>query len=95
MNLFKKQDNLNFTDSINHNLILLLLYENIKTKKVFKYLNKINKNNSIVENSLNINGLEITQDNSFKTNLKDALLDIYKHITYFKDSIDIRAYVSF
>ena len=63
VNLFKKQENLNWTASINHNLILLLLYENIKSKKVFKYLNKINKNSSIVENSLNINDLEITQDN--------------------------------
>ena len=66
VNLFKKQDNLNFTGSINHNLILLLLYENIKLKKVSKYLNQLNKlkkNNSVIENSLNINGLEITQDN--------------------------------
>ena len=61
-NLFKKQSNLDWTPSINHNLILLLLYENIKTKKVFKYLNKIRKNNAFVENSLNIDGLEITQD---------------------------------
>ena len=29
VNLFKKQHNLNWTGSINHNLILLLLYENI------------------------------------------------------------------
>tara|TARA_Y100000590_G_scaffold365293_1_gene424091 strand:+ start:2419 stop:3525 length:1107 start_codon:yes stop_codon:yes gene_type:complete len=63
INLFKKQDNLDWKASINHNLILLLLYENIKSKDVFKYLSKIKKNNSVVENSLNINGIEITQDN--------------------------------
>jgi len=63
VNLFKKQDNLNWTGSINHNLILLLLYENIKSKKVFKYLNKIKNNDSMVEHSLNIDDLEITQDN--------------------------------
>ena len=63
VNLFKKQNNLNWADSINHNLILLLLYENIKSRKVFKYLDKIKSNNAIVENSLNIDGLEITQDN--------------------------------
>ena len=63
VNLFKKQKNLNWADSINHNLILLLLYENLKSRKVFKYLNKIKRNNSIVENSLDIDGLEITQDN--------------------------------
>ncbi len=63
VNLFKKQSNLNWADSINHNLILLLLYENLKSRKVFKYLSKIKRNNSIVENSLDIDGLEITQDN--------------------------------
>ena len=63
VNLFKKQNNLNWSDSINHNLILLLLYENIKSRKVFKYLDKIKTNNSTVENSLNVDGLEITQDN--------------------------------
>ena len=63
VNLFKKQDNLNWTGSINHNLILLLLYENIKSKEVFKYINKIKRSSSIVENSLNIDGLEISQDN--------------------------------
>ena len=34
-----------------------------KSKKEFKYLSKIKKNDSMVENSLNIDGLEITQDN--------------------------------
>jgi len=63
INLFKKQNNLEWAGSINHNMILLLLYQSIKSKKVFKYLNKIKKNNSIVENSLKIDGLEITQDN--------------------------------
>ena len=63
INLFKKQDSLNWTQSINHNLITLLLYENLKSKKVFQYLSKIKKNTSIVENSLNIDGIEITQDN--------------------------------
>ena len=62
VNLFKKQSNLNWTESINHNLILLLLYENLKTKKVFKLLSKIKKNLNIVEHSLNIDGLDVTQD---------------------------------
>ena len=62
INLFKKQSNLDWAPSINHNLILLLLYENIKNRKVFKYLDKIKKGNHLWENSLNINGLEITQD---------------------------------
>ena len=65
INLFKKQSNLNYSASINHNLILLLLYENIKDKQVFKYLNQINKlkNNNLIEHSLSIDNLEISQDN--------------------------------
>jgi len=43
INLFKKQDNLNYSESINHNLILLLLYKHIKSKQVFKYLNNLTK----------------------------------------------------
>ena len=63
VNLFKKQSNLKWTESINHNLILLLLYENLKTKKVFNLLSKIKKNVNIVEHSINIDGNEVTQDN--------------------------------
>ena len=62
INLFKKQSNLDWAGSINHNLVLLLLYEDIKNRKIFKYLSKIKRGNSFVENSLNIDGLEITQD---------------------------------
>ena len=65
VNLFKKQNNFSITQSINHNLILLLLYENIKSKKVFKYYNKLKKtekNDSKSRPSLNIDNLEITQD---------------------------------
>ena len=83
VNLFKKQDNLNWTGSINHNLILLLLYENIKSKEVFKYLNKIKKNDSIVEHSLNIDDLEITQDNL------NALSE-YEKIENLLDKLDVK-----
>ena len=63
INLFKKQSNLNWVESINHNLILLLLYENLKSKKIFKLLSKIKKNEVAVEHSLKIDDMEITQDN--------------------------------
>ena len=63
INLFKKQSNLNWVESINHNLILLLLYENLKSKKIFKLLSKIKKNEVAVEHSLKIDDIEITQDN--------------------------------
>ena len=66
VNLFKKQDNFTFTKSINHNLILLLLYENIKSREVFKFLNKL-KNTDSSKNTkepfLLIDGVEISQDN--------------------------------
>ena len=62
INLFKKQINLNWVESINHNLILLLLYENLKPKKIFKLLSKIKKNEAAVEHSLKIDDIEVTQD---------------------------------
>ena len=42
-----------------------LLYENIKGKQVFKYLNQLSKlkNNNLIEHSLNIENLEVSQDN--------------------------------
>ena len=62
VNLFKKQDGFSITQSANHNLILLLLYENIKTKKIFKYFDKIKKNTINTQPSLTIENQEITQD---------------------------------
>ena len=37
VNLYKKQNNLSLTQSIHYNLVLLLLYESIKSRDVFKY----------------------------------------------------------
>jgi|TARA_B100001540_G_scaffold315223_1_gene341954 putative sugar O-methyltransferase len=64
VNLFKKQDNFTISQSINHNIILLMLYENIKNKKIFNLFKSIKKNNNpdIKTPSLNINGTELTQD---------------------------------
>ena len=64
-NLFKKQDDFTFVESINHNLIILLLLENIKEKDVFKYFKKIHerkKNNKNNKPFLTIDNLDITQD---------------------------------
>ncbi len=64
VNLFKKQDNFTISQSINHNIILLMLYENIKHKKIFNEF-QLTKNKSILNNkkpSLNINSIEFTQD---------------------------------
>ena len=36
INLFKKHDEFSITESINYNLLVLILYENIKSKDVFK-----------------------------------------------------------
>ena len=43
LDLFKKHPELSLTDSINHNLVLLILYENIKSKNIFKSYDKIGK----------------------------------------------------
>ena len=64
INLFKKQNSFTLTQSINHNLILLLLYENIKKKEVFKHFNKLKKFNIVNAKKpcLTIDDLEVTQD---------------------------------
>ena len=63
--LFKKQEGYTFVESINHNIIILLLYENIREKKVFKYFKQIHerkKNNKIDKPFLSIDNYDITQD---------------------------------
>ena len=41
INIFKKHKNFTYEESINHNIILYLLYENIKNRPVFKNFEKI------------------------------------------------------
>ena len=65
VNIFKKQKDFSYEESINHNLLILLLYENIKDKDVFKKFVKIkNKRKlSIPEKpSLMINDNNLSQD---------------------------------
>ena len=61
INLFKRQTNFSLMQSLNHNLILLLLYETVKSRKVFNHLDKLKELES--KPSLLINNKEITQDN--------------------------------
>ncbi len=64
-NLFKKQKNYSYEESINHNILIFLLYENIKNKKVFKKFKKIQyilKKNNKHKPSLLINRLNLSQD---------------------------------
>jgi len=62
--LLKKQKNLSPTQSINHNFILLLIYDFLIEKKQFKKLKLLEKNNFFIKESPNINidNLTITQD---------------------------------
>ena len=65
LELFKKHKNFSYEESINHNIILLLLYENIKSKPFFKNLDKIlNKQENFYKEkpSLELEGRKISQD---------------------------------
>ena len=65
INLFKKQNNFSYEDSLKHNIILYLLYENIKDRDVYKNINKleqINKRLQYDKPSLNVNGTNVSQD---------------------------------
>ncbi len=62
LNLFKKHPQLSLTKSINHNLVLLILYENIKSKNIFKSYNEIEKKLYLKYNpSLEVEDKIITQ----------------------------------
>ena len=41
VNIFKKQKNLNFKTSVTYNMLCLLLFENLKLSKCFKYLKNL------------------------------------------------------
>ena len=43
LNLFKKHPEFSLTKSIQYNLVLLIIYENIKSKNIFKNYDKIEK----------------------------------------------------
>ncbi len=66
INIFKKYKNFSHEESLCHNIILLLLYENLKKRPVFKNLEKICKRN---ENffkdrpSLLLDSMNVSQDN--------------------------------
>ncbi len=64
-NLFKKQKNFSYEESIYHNIILYMLYENIKNKSVFKnfeIIKKVKENYDQKKPSLIIDGNVISQD---------------------------------
>ncbi len=64
-NLYTKHNNLSFTESLHYNLVLLLLYENLKKRNVFKHLDKLAElelKSFIKKPSLTINNTKIVQD---------------------------------
>tara|TARA_B100000963_G_C22546048_1_gene634483 strand:- start:131 stop:1249 length:1119 start_codon:yes stop_codon:yes gene_type:complete len=65
INLFKKQKNFSYEESINHNIIILLLYENIKNREIFNRYERIEnrkKKSSQKKPNLLINEMEFSQD---------------------------------
>ena len=62
LNLFKKHQGMTLTKSISHNMILLILYEHIKSKEIFKNYGKIEKKLYLKYNpSLEVDDKIITQ----------------------------------
>ena len=65
VNIFEKYKNYSYEESLNHNVILLLLYENLRKKPVFKNLEKICKRNENFfkdKPSLLLESLKVSQD---------------------------------
>ena len=73
INLYKKHNNLSLTESLHYNLVLLLLYEAVKSRDVFNYLEKLvalELNSEIKKPSLVINDKKIGELGSFNGTLK-------------------------
>ena len=84
VNIFKKQKNFSYEESINHNVLLYLLYENIKNKAVFKNFEKISpKKKNLIQDkpTLNINNEEISQDDL------NSLFE-YEKISYLLEKVE-------
>ena len=65
VNIFKKQKNFSYEESINHNILIFLLYENIKDRNVFKKFEKIKKLRKDLHQekpSITINDNDLSQD---------------------------------
>ena len=65
LNIFTKQKDFSYEESINHNVILYLLYENIKDRNIFRYFEKnqkINQDYNLDKPNLKIDGFKVTQD---------------------------------
>jgi len=62
--IFKQQLNLDFSHSVNHNIILNLLYAYLKDKKIYTYLKLLEKNNFLIDKmpNIEIKDQKITQD---------------------------------
>ncbi len=62
--LFKLQTNIDFTHSVNHNVILNLLYTYIKYNKLDHYLKLLEKNNFLIDKvpNIKIDEMTLTQD---------------------------------
>ena len=62
--IFKQQLNLDFSHSVNHNIILNLLYAYLKDKKIYTYLKLLEKNNFLIDKmpNIEIENQKITQD---------------------------------
>ena len=62
--LFKRQINIDFTHSVNHNIILNLLYTYIKHNNYNHYIKRLEKNNFLIDKvpNIKIDNLLLTQD---------------------------------
>ena len=69
--IYKKQINIDLTHSINHNVLLNLLYAYVKHTKLDRYLPILEKNNFLIDKvpNIEINNNLLTQDKLNSINL--------------------------
>lgn len=83
IDIFKKHENLNYEQSLNYNLVLLILYENLKKTSSFDFINRLSNIGYLGFNDpyIEIDNVKLTHD---KLN---SLLDyeMINSIPFFKD----------
>ena len=64
INLFKKQENFSYEESVNHNILIFLIYEIVKKKDIFKKFVEVKNKFKLFSNqkpSVLINDLDISK----------------------------------
>ena len=81
VNIFKKQKNFSYEESINHNILLYLLYEIVRNKNKFNYFDElVKKNKSKNIPALKIDNKIVSQDDLNSLLEFEKITEVLKYV---------------